>query len=166
VEALHRFARQRDAETLRLALGPGASEVARIVPFVKALLQVEPLPGESPEDDRLRLLDGRSSAFETSPNWSHTAVLPIPGSQTSSIGAPSPPTPARRRPSNAAARLAVRRTLRRPAAATPVPPTHDWMDQKWMLPDIVARALRIIGTCAGAVQLHRFVRSPRCDLCP
>src|SRR5262249_43528180 len=58
VEAFESFARQRDAETLRLELGPGANEVARIVPFVKALLQLVPAPAESPEEDRLRLLDG------------------------------------------------------------------------------------------------------------
>jgi DNA-binding CsgD family transcriptional regulator len=65
VEALEGFARPRDAKTLRLELGPGAPEVARIVPFVKALLQLEPAPGESPEDDRLRLLDGVLGCLRT-----------------------------------------------------------------------------------------------------
>jgi hypothetical protein len=58
VEALASFAHSRDTHTLRQELGSGANEVARIVPAVRNLLQIEPSGPESPEDDRLRLLSG------------------------------------------------------------------------------------------------------------
>jgi predicted ATPase len=58
VEALETLARQRNTETLRAELGPSANEVARMVPPLKDLLQVELRAPENPEDDRLRLLSG------------------------------------------------------------------------------------------------------------
>ena len=56
VEAFESYARQRDAEALRVDLGASASEVARIVPALRNLLQVELAAPENPADDRLRLL--------------------------------------------------------------------------------------------------------------
>src|SRR5438067_220930 len=56
VESFESYARQRDAEALRVDLGASASEVARIVPALRNVLQVELAAPENPEDDRLRLL--------------------------------------------------------------------------------------------------------------
>ena len=56
MEAFESYARQRDAERLRAELGASASEVARIAPALRNLLQVESAAPENPEDDRLRLL--------------------------------------------------------------------------------------------------------------
>jgi DNA-binding CsgD family transcriptional regulator len=56
VEAFESHARQRDADALRVDLGAKASEIARIVPALRNLLQVELAALENPEDDRLRLL--------------------------------------------------------------------------------------------------------------
>jgi DNA-binding CsgD family transcriptional regulator len=56
VEAFESYARQRDAETLRVELGASAGEVARLAPALRNLLQVELAAPENPEDDRLRLL--------------------------------------------------------------------------------------------------------------
>jgi DNA-binding CsgD family transcriptional regulator len=58
VEAFESFARQRDTETLRQELGSSANEVARMVPALRNMLQVELAARENPEDDRLRLLSG------------------------------------------------------------------------------------------------------------
>jgi predicted ATPase len=58
VEAFEAFARVRTAEALRVALGPSASEVARIVPALGSRLQVDLSAPENPEADRLRLLSG------------------------------------------------------------------------------------------------------------
>jgi DNA-binding CsgD family transcriptional regulator len=58
VEAFESFARQRDTDTLRRELGSEAREVARVVPAIRSLLQVELASLENPEDDRLRLLSG------------------------------------------------------------------------------------------------------------
>jgi DNA-binding NarL/FixJ family response regulator len=58
VEVFESLARQRDTETLRLELGSSANEVARMVPALRAVLQVELAAPENPEDDRLRLLSG------------------------------------------------------------------------------------------------------------
>src|SRR4051812_36358829 len=58
VEAFESYARQRDAEALRVGLGASASEAARILPALRNLLQVEWAAPENPEDDRLRLLSG------------------------------------------------------------------------------------------------------------
>ena len=55
-EGFESYARQRDAEALRVDLGASASEVARIAPALRNLLQVELAAPENPEDDRLRLL--------------------------------------------------------------------------------------------------------------
>ncbi|HEY1295138.1 MAG TPA: AAA family ATPase [Chloroflexota bacterium] len=56
VEVFESYARQRDVEALRVELGASASEVARIAPALRNLLQVELAAPENPEDDRLRLL--------------------------------------------------------------------------------------------------------------
>ena len=56
MEGFESYARQRDAEALRVDLGASASEVARIAPALRNLLQVELAAPENPEDDRLRLL--------------------------------------------------------------------------------------------------------------
>jgi DNA-binding CsgD family transcriptional regulator len=56
VEAFESYARQRDPEALRVDLGASASEIARMVPALRTLLQVELAAPENPEDDRLRLL--------------------------------------------------------------------------------------------------------------
>jgi DNA-binding CsgD family transcriptional regulator len=57
VEAFESYARQcGDAEALRADLGASASEIARIVPALRNLLQVELAAPENPEDDRFRLL--------------------------------------------------------------------------------------------------------------
>jgi hypothetical protein len=58
VEAFETLARQRDPEALRAELGASANEIARIVPPLRDLLQLELRAPESPEDDRLRLLSG------------------------------------------------------------------------------------------------------------
>jgi DNA-binding CsgD family transcriptional regulator len=56
VEVFEDYARGRDAEELRVDFGASASEVARIAPALRTLLQVELAALENPEDDRLRLL--------------------------------------------------------------------------------------------------------------
>jgi DNA-binding CsgD family transcriptional regulator len=56
VEAFEGYARQRDAEALRVDLGASAGEVARIVPVLRNVLQTELAAPANPEDDRLRLL--------------------------------------------------------------------------------------------------------------
>jgi DNA-binding CsgD family transcriptional regulator len=58
VEAFENYAHQRDADTLRAELGPSAGELARMVPDLINLLQVDPSAPENPEDDRMRLLRG------------------------------------------------------------------------------------------------------------
>jgi DNA-binding CsgD family transcriptional regulator len=63
VEAFESYARERDAETLRRELGPGASEVARIVPSLRSMLEVEPAAPGDPEDDRVWLLGGILAAL-------------------------------------------------------------------------------------------------------
>jgi DNA-binding CsgD family transcriptional regulator len=56
VEAFESYARQREAEALRVDLGASAGEVARMVPALRNLFQIELAAPENPEDDRLRLL--------------------------------------------------------------------------------------------------------------
>jgi predicted ATPase len=58
VEAFESYVRERDLETLRAELGSSASMMARMVPAVRDLLQVELSAPEAPEDERLRLLSG------------------------------------------------------------------------------------------------------------
>jgi predicted ATPase len=58
VEAFETLARLRDPEALCAELGASANEIARIVPPLKDLLQVELTASENPEDHRLRLLSG------------------------------------------------------------------------------------------------------------
>jgi DNA-binding CsgD family transcriptional regulator len=58
VEAFESYVRERDAESFGAELGPSASEVARILPSLSSMLEVEPPPPVDPEDDRVRLLSG------------------------------------------------------------------------------------------------------------
>jgi predicted ATPase len=58
VEAFESYARLRTAEAVRSELGLNAGEIARMVPALRTLLQVEVAAPENPEDDRLRLLSG------------------------------------------------------------------------------------------------------------
>jgi predicted ATPase len=57
-EAFESYARERDAASLLVEIGASASEVARIVPSLRSMLEVELAAPQSPEDDRLRLLSG------------------------------------------------------------------------------------------------------------
>jgi predicted ATPase len=61
VEALRAYVLQRDATSLDGELGAGAADLARILPELLDLLHVEPLPPESPEDARWRLLQSVSA---------------------------------------------------------------------------------------------------------
>jgi len=56
VEAMRSYVLDREVEDLKEELGSGASDVARIVSEVRDKLKVEPRQGESPEEDRYRLL--------------------------------------------------------------------------------------------------------------
>jgi DNA-binding CsgD family transcriptional regulator len=58
VEAFESYARERDAESLGAEFGSSASEVARIVPSLRSMLEVQLAAPENPEDDRVRLLSG------------------------------------------------------------------------------------------------------------
>ncbi len=58
VEAFERYSRERTTETLRSELGAGVSAVARMVPGVQSLLQLELHAPADPTDDRLSLLSG------------------------------------------------------------------------------------------------------------
>jgi DNA-binding CsgD family transcriptional regulator len=56
VEAFECYAREHGADALRSALGPAASDIARLVPSVRDVLQVELTAAGNPKDDRVRLL--------------------------------------------------------------------------------------------------------------
>jgi predicted ATPase len=58
VEALEGYARQQAADTFQAELGASAGEVARMVPAIKNLLQVEVSAPDNSEADRQRLLGG------------------------------------------------------------------------------------------------------------
>jgi DNA-binding CsgD family transcriptional regulator/tetratricopeptide (TPR) repeat protein len=58
VEAFERYSRERTTDTLRSELGKGASAMARMVPAVQRLLQLELHAPADPADDRLSLMSG------------------------------------------------------------------------------------------------------------
>ena len=60
VEALRTYAQTRDVNRLRKELGPGASDVARIVSEVRERLRIQPRPKGNPDEERYRLLQAVS----------------------------------------------------------------------------------------------------------
>jgi tetratricopeptide (TPR) repeat protein len=60
VEALRAYAQTCDVNQLRKELGPGASDVARIVSEIRERLRIQPRPKGAPEEERYRLLQAVS----------------------------------------------------------------------------------------------------------
>jgi class 3 adenylate cyclase len=65
VEAMRAYVLDRGREPLRRELGVGAADVARIVPELREILNVEPGPATDPETDRYRLLQAVTAFLRT-----------------------------------------------------------------------------------------------------
>ena len=66
---------ERDADRLRGELGQGAADVARIVPEVRELLQIEPRQSSGGEDDRYLLLQAVTSFLRSAADARPLAIL-------------------------------------------------------------------------------------------
>ena len=67
IQAIRTYVREQDAESIRAAMGPGASDIAAIVPELRDKLpDLEPPPDLEPEQARFRLFDSITTFFRNS----------------------------------------------------------------------------------------------------
>ena len=75
VEAMRSYVMGRDREGLEEELGQGAADVARIVPEVRELLQIDPGQARGAEDDRFRLLQAVTSFLRNAADAQPLAIV-------------------------------------------------------------------------------------------
>ena len=75
VEAMRSYVLERDTDSLRAELGQGAADVARIVPEVRDLLQIEPRDATGADDDRYLLLQTVISFLRNASNAQPLAIV-------------------------------------------------------------------------------------------
>jgi DNA-binding CsgD family transcriptional regulator len=75
VQAIRAYVRDQDPEQLRLEMGPGASDIAEIIPDVRAKLpDLGPSPALEPEQARFRLFDSFTTFLQNTA-WRQTLLL-------------------------------------------------------------------------------------------
>ena len=68
IQAIRAYVREQDAETIRAAMGPGASDIAAIIPDLREKLPDLELPPDlEPEQARFRLFDSITTFSGTRP---------------------------------------------------------------------------------------------------
>ena len=75
VEAMRSYVLERDADSVEAELGQSAADVARIVPEVRELLQIEPGQVVGAEDDRYRLLQAVTSFLRNAASAQPLAIV-------------------------------------------------------------------------------------------